>query len=101
MTAAARRVTKPSLHSIDETARCRRVAFGAVVRTHRTQLGITQRELATRAGCDRQSINRIEGAGYSPSLDRIWRVADALGVPLSTLVDEAEARLQHDPAGAR
>jgi transcriptional regulator with XRE-family HTH domain len=48
----------------------------------RLALGLNQQELADRVGCDRQTINRLENARYSPSLDRWFQVADALGVPL-------------------
>jgi transcriptional regulator with XRE-family HTH domain len=66
----------------------RRLAFGAVVRAKRKSLGLSQEKLAERAGCDRQSINRVENAAYSPSLDRVFKLADALGMSLSDLFDE-------------
>lgn len=69
----------------------RRLAFGQVVRIRRKALGLSQEKLAERAGCDRQSINRVENAAYSPSLDRVFRLADALGVSLSELFAEFDA----------
>ena len=66
----------------------RRLSFGAVVRAKRKSLGLSQEKLAERAGCDRQSINRVENAAYSPSLDRVFKLADALGMSLSDLFDE-------------
>jgi transcriptional regulator with XRE-family HTH domain len=66
----------------------RRLAFGSVVRAKRKSLGLSQEKLAERAGCDRQSINRVENAAYSPSLDRVFKLADALGMSLSDLFDE-------------
>jgi transcriptional regulator with XRE-family HTH domain len=42
--------------------------------------------LAELAGMDRQAINRIEQARSSPKLDNLFRIADALGVPLADLV---------------
>lgn len=66
----------------------RRLTFGAVVRAKRKSLGLSQEKLAERAGCDRQSINRVENAAYSPSLDRVFKLADALGLSLSDLFDE-------------
>jgi putative transcriptional regulator len=59
-----------------------------VVRAKRKSLGLSQEKLAERAGCDRQSINRVENAAYSPSLDRVFKLADALGLSLSDLFDE-------------
>lgn len=66
----------------------RRLSFGAVVRAKRKSLGLSQEKLAEKAGCDRQSINRVENAAYSPSLDRVFKLADALGLSLSDLFDE-------------
>jgi putative transcriptional regulator len=59
-----------------------------VVRAKRKSLGLSQEKLAEKAGCDRQSINRVENAAYSPSLDRVFKLADALGMSLSDLFDE-------------
>jgi transcriptional regulator with XRE-family HTH domain len=66
----------------------RRLSFGSVVRAKRKSLGLSQEKLAEKAGCDRQSINRVENAAYSPSLDRVFKLADALGMSLSDLFDE-------------
>src|SRR4029078_2671765 len=66
----------------------RRLSFGAVVRAKRKSLGLSQEKLAEKAGCDRQSINRVENAASSPSLDRVFKLADALGMSLSDLFDE-------------
>lgn len=65
--------------------------FGAVIRTHREKLGWSQERLATEAGRGRQFVNRVENAAYSTHLHYAWLLADALGVPLSTLIAEAEA----------
>jgi transcriptional regulator with XRE-family HTH domain len=66
----------------------RRLSFGAVVRARRKALGLSQEKLAEKAGCDRQSINRVENAAYSPSLDRVFKLCDALGVGLAGLFEE-------------
>ncbi len=48
--------------------------------------GLTQEALAERAGIDRKSISRIENGAFSPSLDRVWLIADALRVSVTDLV---------------
>lgn len=68
----------------------RRLAFAAVVRARRTALGLSQEQLARRAGCDRQSIVRLETATRSPSLDRIFMLADALDVRLGELLHDLD-----------
>jgi transcriptional regulator with XRE-family HTH domain len=69
-------------------AQRRRERLGDNVRRHRQALGWTQDELAHHAGVDRKSINRIEKAAYSPSIDRLFLVADALGVTGSQLLED-------------
>ena len=63
----------------------RALRFGDAVRTHRKAHGLTQEQLAERAGCDRLSVSRVECAVYSPSLLRVLRLADALGVAPAAL----------------
>lgn len=69
-----------------------------MVRAKRKSLGLSQEKLAEKAGCDRQSINRVENAAYSPSLDRVFKLADALGLSLSDLFDEFDRVDQNSPS---
>jgi len=41
---------------------------------------MTQRELARRSGCTRQTINAIEAAKYGPSLELAFKIAWVFGV---------------------
>jgi putative transcriptional regulator len=41
---------------------------------------MTQRELARRAGCTRQTIHAIEAAKYGPSLELAIKIAEVFGV---------------------
>ena len=43
---------------------------------------MTQRELARRSGCTRQTINAIEAAKYGPSLELALKIAEVFGVGL-------------------
>lgn len=43
---------------------------------------MTQEELASRAGCTRQTIIALEQNKYVPSIELAFRVAKAFGVPL-------------------
>lgn len=43
---------------------------------------MTQAELAGRIGVTRQTVNAIEAAKYSPSLEVAFRIAAVFGVPL-------------------
>jgi transcriptional regulator with XRE-family HTH domain len=76
--------------ALDDAIQRRRLAFADVVRAQRTALGLSQDELGRNAGWDRIAISRIETAERSPSLDRVFRLADALGSDLGPLFDEVE-----------
>jgi transcriptional regulator with XRE-family HTH domain len=53
----------------------------------RARAGISQGELAKRAGLSRQTVSRIERASTDIGLGVIERVADALGTTVSVLVE--------------
>jgi len=43
---------------------------------------MTQQQLAEQVGVSRQTINAVEGAKYTPSLEVAFRIARAFGRPL-------------------
>jgi transcriptional regulator with XRE-family HTH domain len=59
--------------------------FGQAVRVHRERLGVSQEELAFRAGIDRTYVSGIERGRRNPSLRSIDRLARALEIDLATL----------------
>jgi CheY-like chemotaxis protein/DNA-binding XRE family transcriptional regulator len=59
--------------------------FGAAVRFHRDHLGISQEELAGRAGLHRTYISDVERGARNVSLESIVRLATALEISLSSL----------------
>ncbi|HMP77475.1 MAG TPA: response regulator [Kiritimatiellia bacterium] len=62
-----------------------RAYFGELVRTRRGLRGISQEELAGRAGLHRTYLSDIERGARNPSLESIDKIAKALGVPLAML----------------
>ncbi|GAA4593251.1 hypothetical protein GCM10023194_57120 [Planotetraspora phitsanulokensis] len=54
--------------------------FGLRLREIREEHDLTQERLGELAGLDRKTINRIENGMYSPRLDNIFQIADALGI---------------------
>jgi transcriptional regulator with XRE-family HTH domain len=61
--------------------------FGAAVRIERDRLGWTLEELGDRMGRpDGKYVGEVERGWHSPTLTTAKRIADALGVPLATLV---------------
>jgi transcriptional regulator with XRE-family HTH domain len=67
--------------------------FAAEVRTLRTDLGLSQEELAERANLHRNYIGMIERAERSPTLLAIAAIAKGLKLSASELVALAEVRV--------
>ena len=62
------------------------IKFGQKVRRERAKLGLTQEELAGRAGVHRTYIGMIERAEKNITLENIEKIAKALNVPIDYLV---------------
>jgi transcriptional regulator with XRE-family HTH domain len=77
--------------------------FGAAVRLRRDNLGISQEELAGRAGLHRTYISDVERGARNVSLESIHRLADALQVPMSLLFawQHEEINGNHTPHPSR
>jgi transcriptional regulator with XRE-family HTH domain len=63
------------------------VKFGNKVRERRTALGLSQEELASRAGVHRTYVGMIERAEKNITLENIQKIAKALEIPLDKLMD--------------
>ena len=57
-----------------------RTAFAERIKSLRQTAGLTQTELAKRAGIDRSYYAEVEAGLHSVSIDRIFAIADALDV---------------------
>jgi transcriptional regulator with XRE-family HTH domain len=71
-------------------ARVERRSLGAALRVLREQAGITQRELAERAGSDAPYVSRIERGAIDVGWSLLLRLLDALGSDLHQLADAIE-----------
>ena len=70
------------------------IAFGGVLRKHREQAAMSQEALAHETDVHRTYVSLIERGIRNPTLDVVFRLADALAIPPSTLVGETEVRLK-------
>lgn len=70
-------------------------AFGQEVKRARQKLGISQEELAHRAGLHRTYVSLVERGLRSSTIDAALRLSSGLGTPLSALIKRAERRLTH------
>ena len=60
------------------------------VRQRRWMLGVTQRQLAVRIGIRLQQIQKHESGADEISAGQLWRIASALGVPISYFFEGLE-----------
>ena len=64
--------------------------LGQVLRAERSRLGISQEELADRAGFHRTYISQLERGLKSPSIRALGSICTVLRVPVSVLIAKAE-----------
>ena len=62
--------------------------IGAFIKSQRTEINLTQKELAQRAGIDFRFLGNIERGISKPSVDTLVKIARALDMPLDLLVAE-------------
>jgi transcriptional regulator with XRE-family HTH domain len=62
--------------------------IGVKIVTLRESLGLSQDELAQRAGCEVVVIQRLEDGDLAPSLAPLIKITRALGCRLGTLLDD-------------
>jgi transcriptional regulator with XRE-family HTH domain len=67
-----------------------RERFGFAVKCRREELGLTQEDLADKAGIHRTYLSDVERGGRNLSLINIERLARALALPLSELFRSVE-----------
>ncbi|WP_432147980.1 helix-turn-helix domain-containing protein [Streptomyces sp. bgisy029] len=65
----------------------RRRSIGCRIRAAREATGRTQEQIALSIGMDRATYNRIEQGHSAALVDSLILIADAIGVPLSELVE--------------
>jgi transcriptional regulator with XRE-family HTH domain len=64
--------------------------FGAAVRSSRATLGISQEDLADRAGLHRTYVSMIERGQRTASIAVVEKLAAALGTSMSALLEKVE-----------
>ena len=65
------------------------VALGAAIQAARLERGISQEELAHRAGTDRSYLSSIERGAQNPGIISIIRMAHAMNMAATELFAEA------------
>ncbi|UFS64702.1 helix-turn-helix transcriptional regulator [Paracoccus denitrificans] len=67
-------------------------AFAKVLRQHRTQAGLSQEELAHRAGLSMRYVSLLESRKHQPSLGTVDALARSLGLTLTAFIAEVDAQ---------
>ena len=81
-------MAKPSpIHAGDQVL----VSLGAAIRDKRKQIGLSQEALAVDAGLDRSYVGGIERGEHNLTVLNVKKIADALGVKASKLLEVAGA----------
>jgi ribosome-binding protein aMBF1 (putative translation factor) len=78
--AEARRSTTEYREGYDEARRA--FLIGQAVRERRLSLGLSQTEVASRAGMTQSALSRLEAGGTVPTIPVLERIAAALGSQL-------------------
>jgi transcriptional regulator with XRE-family HTH domain len=62
--------------------------LGMAIKTRRSALGISQEELAHRAGLHRTYVSDLERGARNPSIESIEKLAQALQISISELFEK-------------
>ncbi|WP_225991940.1 helix-turn-helix domain-containing protein [Actinomadura montaniterrae] len=73
--------------------------IAASIRRERARAGLTQTELARRAGIAKSTLSQLEAGTGNPSVETLWALGGALEVPFSRLVDPPRAGVRVVRAG--
>jgi transcriptional regulator with XRE-family HTH domain len=68
--------------------------FGEALQELRQNQGLTQDQLAERAGTERSHISALERAEKGPALATIFKLAEALGISAAELIGLVEQKME-------
>lgn len=69
-----------------------KMSLGATVRAKRTELQLTQPEIAERVGTSQSHVSRIEANQCVPSAVMLAKLANALQMPVAELIEAVERK---------
>lgn len=91
--------TRPSQLTAEQAQRwaARRTKVGARIRELRLSQNLSQEALALESGLSRNMVIGLEWGRKSVAYERLWDVADVLGVPIESLFTEADSLPSNAP----
>jgi transcriptional regulator with XRE-family HTH domain len=75
------------------------VQIAASIRRERDRAGLSLTELARRARIAKSTLSQLESGTGNPSVETLWAIGVALGVPFSQLVDSPQPEVRVIRAG--
>lgn len=73
--------------------------IGQIIQTYRENRGISQEVLSGLAGLDRTHYSKIERGLRTPTLDTLFKIAHALGIPPHEIVETIEKQCGDEESG--
>jgi len=73
--------------------------LGAILKKARADAGLSQEELAFRAGIDRTYVSQLENDKKSPTVQMLFRICEALNSSPARVIARLERRLAHQKTG--
>ncbi len=70
------------------------VIVGVVIARFRSEKGITQEVLSGLSDIGRTHLSAIERGTRKPTLETLYRISNALDIPMSTIVIAIEAEIE-------
>jgi len=74
-------------------------AIATALRRERDRAGLSLTELARRAGIAKSTLSQLESGVGNPSVETLWALGVALGVPISQLVEPPQPHVRVVRAG--
>lgn len=71
------------------------VAYGIVLRKHRTEANLSQEKLALKCNLDRTFIGMLERGERQPTISTLFSIADNLNISASNFIEEVEQLLEN------
>jgi len=69
--------------------------LGDILRKAREEAGLSQEQVAFRAGVDRTYVSQLENDKKSPTVQMLFRLCGALNASPATVIARLERRLAH------
>lgn len=83
----------------NESAEALVTAIARRLKRERERHGVSASELARRAGLAKSTLTQLEAAKGNPSVETLWALAVALGVPFAQLIDAPQPSMRVVRAG--